>query len=228
MRVRRCGGRRRERCELWVRATTRERKQFGPRPPPHSELSLEPTWKLRRRRQLFSKHFRSAKSSAASAQPSARRPSAAALVPTHAVAWPPKLSVAHRALPAGVRPCPAVAHGRWPCHVCPPANLEEPFGRLRIVKRLSTQPVLTDVWIRTPTAYLGWSYHEPARLASNSSRVHRAVSRLRDCTPHASERHISHQQPCCRRPSSPLHRPLRLHICVEAFWKWHTQTPNAL
>lgn len=25
-----CGGRRRERCELWVRGTTRERKQFGP------------------------------------------------------------------------------------------------------------------------------------------------------------------------------------------------------
>lgn len=28
--VLRCGGRRRERCKLWVRGTTRERKQFGP------------------------------------------------------------------------------------------------------------------------------------------------------------------------------------------------------
>lgn len=28
--VLRCGGRRRERCELWVRGTTHERKQFGP------------------------------------------------------------------------------------------------------------------------------------------------------------------------------------------------------
>jgi len=28
--VLRCGGRRHERCELWVRGTTRERKQFGP------------------------------------------------------------------------------------------------------------------------------------------------------------------------------------------------------
>jgi hypothetical protein len=39
--VLRCGGRRRERCELWVRGTTRERKQFGPLLlPTHSSACL--------------------------------------------------------------------------------------------------------------------------------------------------------------------------------------------
>ena len=95
VRVLRCGGGRRERCKVWVQRTTRERKQFGPLLPPHSELSLDSTWKLSGSANCSRSIFSPPNSPPCQMTCVACRPSAGAFVPNCALpSGCPKLSIA--------------------------------------------------------------------------------------------------------------------------------------